>query len=232
MRRPILQRAASRAGFTLLEMLVAVVVLVMILAMLVLAFDQGQRNWVLGGNRVESFQVARQVLDQMSMELAQAVASSNLAFRGAADRVDFIAPLASETNELADLCEVTYRHDSTVGRWAIVRELTPPTTATIGSTWNIYDPAWWNPPAATATLLASNSVLRLEFRYYSGGSESTTWSATDRLPQAIRITVEAMDPRTAARLQKVASVGAVYQQVTNETVRGFSALVRLFNARP
>lgn len=213
-------------------MLVAVVVLVMIMAMLVLAFDQGQRSWTLGGMRVETFQTARQVLDQMTIELAQAVATSNIAFRGEANRIDFVAPLATETNELADLCEVTYRHDNAVGRWAIIRETTAATPLTVGGAWNIYSPTWWNNAPQTTLLMASNAILRLAFRYYGDGLDTTSWPYHDRLPQAIRITLDAVDSRAAARLQKVAGVSAAYSQTTNETVRVFSALVRPYSARP
>jgi hypothetical protein len=213
-------------------MLVAVVVLILIVAMLILAFDQGQRGWLRGGTRVETFQTARQVLDQMSLELAQAVATTNIAFRGQANRIDFVAPLAFETNELADLCEVTYRHDNAVGRWAIIRETTAATTATIGGSWNIYDPSWWNNTPQTTTLMASNSVLRLVFRYYGNGFDTSTWPFNDRLPQAIRITIDAVDSRAAARLQKLAGVGPAFSQATNETARLFSALARPYNAVP
>ena len=63
-----------RSGFTLLELIVSVAVLLIILLALVHAFDRGATAWENGTRMAEQNLAGRVVVDYMTLELSQAVA--------------------------------------------------------------------------------------------------------------------------------------------------------------
>jgi prepilin-type N-terminal cleavage/methylation domain-containing protein len=98
-----------KAGFTLMELMVSVAILIMMVGLLFSAFNQTSKAWTQGENRVETFQGARAALDMMGREIAQAMANTNLPFFGNWDSVAFVAPVSDNPNDVVDLMEVVYR---------------------------------------------------------------------------------------------------------------------------
>lgn len=69
--------ADSRGGFTIIEMLAALIVFGVLMFALFTAYNHANRAWLLGERRVETFQDARLALETMSRELETAIATSN-----------------------------------------------------------------------------------------------------------------------------------------------------------
>lgn len=67
-------------GFTLVELFVAMAIFSLVLVILLLMLGEVNRAWVVGEQRVESFQNGRAILELVSRELAQAVISDKLQF--------------------------------------------------------------------------------------------------------------------------------------------------------
>ena len=107
-RRPTQSVTSRHAGFTLLELLAAMAILLIMTALLFQAFGQASRGWLQAENRVETFSQARAVLDFMSKEISQAIVNSNITFLGDANDIAFVAPVNTGTNAV-DLVEVVYR---------------------------------------------------------------------------------------------------------------------------
>src|ERR1041384_5260506 len=96
-----------RAAFTLIELMASISILGLLVFVLFAAFNQASKAWIQGENRVETFQQARAALDDMSKELTQAMASTNISFLGSLTNVAFIAPINTGTNAV-DIEEVVY----------------------------------------------------------------------------------------------------------------------------
>jgi hypothetical protein len=213
------------------ELLAAMAVLTLLVAALFGAFNQAQKVWLTGENRVQTFQSARATLEFMARELSQAVASTNLMFYGTPTSVYFVAPLSTSATDHGDLCEVGYEFDGSSGVWKITRRFTAPTTAntTPGGAWNIYAANWntsWDPDPVTQACLASNCVLNLGFEYFgAAGSLGSNYSGTN-LPRAVQITIDVIDARSAERF-RLSSAAAI----TNENRRTFTTVAQLPNGR-
>jgi prepilin-type N-terminal cleavage/methylation domain-containing protein len=247
-RRFVKRLPGSRAGFTLIELLTSMGILALMMIVLFSVFDQVNRAWLQGENRVETFTQARAVLDLMSRELSQAIATNSIYFHGETNRVFFVAPVSVNPADQADLCQVGYEFDpgspgTPIGSgWAfqIVRHLIEPTSANMTGNWNIYSSTWWNslpatPPAGdTSVLLATNCIVNLQFQYINSSGNLITIPPTgftqNSLPAAIVISMSVVDTRTAAKMRSVPSTA--WQGITNSTLRSFSTTVYLPNISP
>src|SRR5437899_1219325 len=67
-----------RTGFTLIELLASLAILGLIMTMLFTVFEQVNKAWLNGENRVETFTQARALLDLMSRELSEAIATPKI----------------------------------------------------------------------------------------------------------------------------------------------------------
>jgi prepilin-type N-terminal cleavage/methylation domain-containing protein len=240
-------RAASASlGFTLLELLVAMAILALMVAMLFAAFGQASRGWLQAENRVETFTQARAALDFMSRELAQAIATTNISFLGGVNNVAFVAPVSTDTNDVVDLLEVVYRLDG--GR--LERQVT---AFAAGSAWNFYSqPQNW-PTTTGITNAVADNIVSLRFDYLGTNGvfiaspswwNSTTiasiWSdnnpgtlevMTNRTPAGVQITIDAIDSKTAARLQPGMSAAAS-NNISKPARQTFSTFVAIPNGQP
>lgn len=227
----------SRAAFTLIELLASMAILSLIMVMLFSAFEQINRAWLQGENRVETFTQARAVLDLMSRELSQAIATSKITFHGEDHAVYFIAPVNADhtgAGNQADLCEVGYVFVNT--------PITQPTTLTrhltesIDSEWDFYGNAtWWTSSHSSRdATLANGSILKLSFQYLNANGTLITTPITDtKVPYAIVISLDAVDSRTLERLKAVKDpTGQSSPQIKNPAVRNFTTTVYLPNALP
>src|SRR5664280_2130498 len=80
-------------AFTLIELLASMAILSLIMVMLFSAFEQISKAWTNGENRVETFTQARAILDLMSRELSQAIATPKIPFSLQDKRhIYFVAP--------------------------------------------------------------------------------------------------------------------------------------------
>lgn len=105
----IYTRRNRPTGFTLIEVMTSMAILLIMLGFLFSAFNQTTKAWLQGENRVETFQQARAALDMLGRELAQAMANTNMPFYGNSDSIAFIAPVSDNVSNVVDLMEVVYR---------------------------------------------------------------------------------------------------------------------------
>jgi prepilin-type N-terminal cleavage/methylation domain-containing protein len=248
---------ASTTAFTLIELLTSMAILGVMMVVLFSVFDQINKAWLQGENRVETFTSARAALDYMSRELSQAIAT-NIPFYGDSTHVYFVAPVGSSPQNQSDLCEIGYEFEGVDPSnpnnltLKIERRLIAPTALNCqgfpASHWNPYaTPPWWNlffgvpinTTTESSTALASNCVYGLQFQYYgpNGVLLPTPYNPSpSKLPYAIAIIMTNVDSRTAAKLNipAIASAGAATWQtiVTNATPRVFSTTVYLPNIQP
>jgi prepilin-type N-terminal cleavage/methylation domain-containing protein len=117
-----ISHSSNERGFTLIEMIASVAILVGMSYLLFAAFNQTSKAWLQGESRVETFTAARAALDLMSRELAQAMVNTNaLQFFGtnyvnpcgpfldANGALAFIAPVGDKYGSRVDLAEIVYR---------------------------------------------------------------------------------------------------------------------------
>jgi prepilin-type N-terminal cleavage/methylation domain-containing protein len=238
------RKDTPRRAFTLIELLASMAILSLIMVMLFSAFEQISKAWTNGENRVETFTQARAVLDLMSRELSQAIATSKIAINGQDNtHVYFVAPLNNDPANQSDLCEVGYEYAFTPGipgtpyTSTLTRKLTEPTNANIGSSiWNIYAALWWNGFDNTKdAILANDTILSLTFQYWDPAANKfvNTYSG-NKVPLAIQIVLDAVDSHTVARLKLVPNPvgGTAWVPITNATLRSFSTIVYLPNTTP
>ncbi len=241
-------RRVSRAGYTLVELLTSMAILGVMLGVLFSVFDNVQKAWLTGENRVETFTQARAILDLMSRELSQAIATSNITFYGDAMHIYFVAPLSGDPANQADLCEAGYEfhRDDPLGsgNWAfrIRRRLIQPTLSNISGNWNPYALQWYNTflnqPVPqnfeTTTPLATNSIVNFTFQYLQANGNPYLASPyrsdqnNFKLPYAIVIAMDVVDSRTVTKMKAVpvpSFVNQTWQNITNSTLRTFSTTV-------
>jgi type II secretory pathway pseudopilin PulG len=226
-------------AFSLIELLSAMSVLVVLIALLAAAFNQTKIAWMNSENRMATYQQARSILDFMSTELMQAVAATNILFHGQPDAVFFVAPVGGDTNDVSELCEVGYVFAPGAAPdylWQVSRRFTPPSTANLTGSpplWNIHDPEWWDGAGGFASerILLSNSVLNLSFGYTVNGAFTTSHTGAT-LPEAVQITIQVVDERAARRLRLMSGDSAAFERLTNESARVFSTYVHLRMAAP
>jgi prepilin-type N-terminal cleavage/methylation domain-containing protein len=224
------RRRGGRAGFSLIEVLVAMTILGVITLMLLTVFNQTARSWRFGQDSIDVHQTSRSILDQIATELSQAVTSSNITFYGTKERICFVTPIITpEVDVVADLHELCYELDNSTK--TIVRQATPPTMQNINSgTWNIYTPAWYN-TMAESKVMAKIRVFDLTFTYYGKtGPGSTSVGQTTTLPAAVQIEISMVGERAAVLLTNVPSGSIAEANVTNEHLIRLYTLMYLRNA--
>lgn len=243
-------RRVSRAGYTLVELLTSMAILGVMLGVLFSVFDNVQKAWLQGENRVETFTQARAILDLMSRELSQAIATNGIAFHGETNRVFFAAPVSSNPSDQADLSMVGYEFDPRLplaGDWAfqLTRHCIAAASTNVSSgSWNIYSTTWWNslpltaPAGDNSSILATNCIVNVQFQYYNaaGNVINPPFDYVNKLPYAIAISIDVVDSRTVTKMRATSASPlfstATWQGITNSTLQTFYTKVYLPNASP
>jgi hypothetical protein len=105
-RAVVLNRRERRAGFSLLELLSAMAILMIIVMLMGIIFAEGDRIWTIGTNRVDNNSNGRAALNMIAHDLQYAVADNVLTFA-----------MDTDTNTSYDfqnsqICAVSLQHDS------------------------------------------------------------------------------------------------------------------------
>jgi prepilin-type N-terminal cleavage/methylation domain-containing protein len=246
---PTLRRRPASAGFTLTELLTSMAILGVMMAVLFSIFDQIQKAWLSGENRVETFTQARAALDYMSRELSEAIATNIIFYAPDDKHLYFVAPVNTNPQNQSDLCEIGYEFErQNPGApppyltMRIARRVIEPSSANIANgKWNIYSPTWYTAIAGqpinplTDAALASNCVFDMYFQLYDQTGALITFPhpAAKGLPASIVIVMTNVDSRTAAKLN-IPSIGSQniatwLPIVNNSSPRVFTTTVYLPN---
>lgn len=195
-------------GVTLIELLVAFVILTIIVSSVYVAFNSGKDSWQVGDIIIQRCQNARGVLDMMAREICSTVhiASSTyqigLIYTSASEKLRFIVPIPGGQKDIWDLCEVWYRYDSTneeIQRY-------------------IYDGNDGHLPISLDTLSGAgpsdsdydtvvSNIKSLEFEFWDTSfQEHSEWTTSGTLPRAVKIIISVQDDKALRDPQEFTTV--------------------------
>lgn len=176
-----------RAGFTLIEVLAALVITTAFVAVVLPYAGRLATHWWVGETTVEAADGWMQAIARMSDDLAEAVPLEvgqgeprMLAFRGGADVIRFVRP-ALGGNGSRDLEVVSYAVRSTAAGQALVRQ-----SRRLDAGGFDADPAG----SATVALIEGPFRFRL-VTLDRDGTRRRGWDAPDRMPTAVELSVAA-----------------------------------------
>ncbi len=189
------------AGFTLIELIIAVLIATLVVSAVYGSFQAGLNSWKNAQFKIELYQNARVAMEQMSKEIRGGFLSEkssyykfigkDAAYRdGDADVLDFI----STSSGLNGLCEIGYfiddDSDTSVSNLKRRRDSTPDDEFLEGG---------------TVGLLAM-FVVGLDFKYFDGEEWQDSWVVDEKgedesseaedkcLPKAVEITLSIQNP--------------------------------------
>ncbi len=178
----------ARAGFTLIEVLAALVITTAFVAVVLPYAGRLATHWWVGETTVEAADGWMQGIARMSDDLAEAVPlevgqgdPKTLAFRGGADAIRFVRPALGQNEGGRDLDVVSYTIRSTAAGQALVRQSRRFDSATFDA-----DPAG----SATVALIEGPFRFRL-VTLDRDGTRRRGWDAPDRMPTAVELSVVA-----------------------------------------
>ena len=189
-------------GVTLIEMLVALVIMTLIVGSVYVAFDSGKQSWQVGDALMQKYQNARGILDVMSREISTAMVDAmespfNIYCIGRADAFYFTGPLKSIDVDNVDVSDNLYRS----GYWC---KSSTNKGERPGVLMRGFECRNSSPPYYTFAGLSNNPlgvhVKDLEFQYYDSSSgwcgEGVDWKSgvgSNELPGAIEIKLTVED---------------------------------------
>ncbi len=192
--RPI-KRIAESAGFTLIEILVAMAILMVIVLMMATLFHSSTNAWDNGMRQAEISLEARAVMNMIQRDLSQAVADSQFPCQFNQNSVEFYRPDSNITSNRA-MVRIKYRYNS----GALVREEQIFAPSPVGS-------YWVSVSNRSATLL--QDMDNMEF-YWTAGPYTTN------LPRWVDIVMEINQQSIGSASIKVFSMGADEQSDTDD----------------
>lgn len=186
---------SKRKAFTLIEVLVASVILVIIVGSMTIIFLQANKSWSETEARLQVYQNSREALNAMSRDIACAYQSSSTVAKFNYDGTTLYFTAAVNTNygtNEYDLSIVGYRESTTLTN--TLEKYKEDYDGTQGNPWSAVA-GNWNPLA--------ESITTLDFQFSHPGVSSGAWQNTwaeSYLPQAVKITIDAEDKQ--ARFSK------------------------------
>jgi prepilin-type N-terminal cleavage/methylation domain-containing protein len=244
---------SCQRGFTLLELLTSMTLLLIMVGFLAVAFNAASTAWQQGEHDVDRFQQARATLDLMQRDLSQAFVSPTVQFYATANGLAFVAPVNDDPNA-ADLAEVVYRLERSQAPFRLTRRF----TTSANSQWDVYSkPSDW-PRTAQTTSTVCDAVINFSVTcFYTNGlfpTPTSYWNSTptpgvwheppllliplitkagdgmmtDMPPAFINVHLEVVDFRTAALLRAPGMFGTpAYANLTNRATRAFDAYIKI-----
>ena len=179
---------SRRAGFTLLDLLVAMALLVIILGTVYSVFANHQRSVEAVSEQRDVYGQGRLILDRLARDLGgvwlpetrAAEGGRGPAFFGQSNRLDFVSSerLSSERTDGEDLAEIGYRTDENEDRKGLrlIRRQDQAVDADV--------------TAGGGEIMLTRQLSSLTFAYLSPtGEEAASWEGTQlgQLPAAVRI---------------------------------------------
>jgi type II secretion system protein J len=175
-------------GFTLMEILIAVSILVILVGSAMVIFRSVTKSVAKGELQAERYQQARFLFDLMSAEISQSQVSAKakIYWQGNTSQISFIAVLGQ--NSEADLTEISYSFDAQNKR--VLRRYQKNPDFDFGS-------------MQAEEELAKNAYL-LQFNFYDGSAWLESWDSAlkdgpqaGKLPKAVKITLTLGSPKAA-----------------------------------
>jgi len=177
-------RANKEKGFTLVEILISLAILAIIVASTFTIFRSASKSWQKGEIRSERYQNARSAISKISVEISQAVISSNslCRFTGDKNKVSFISFVTTGSG-IFELSEVGFWLDG--AKKLLMRN-------------DEIDPDYDFTTYGHSDILSEN-VSKLEFSYFDGRVWTDTWSSDQALgvglPKAVKVKIKVDDKK-------------------------------------
>lgn len=189
-------RRRHRAGFTLLELLVALALLAALTVILMSALEFGTQVWRRDDGAAADLAVAYRTLQnniERALPIPERVEQSNAAFMAFDGTADALTLVVANPGRVGLLGDTVLRLERNGGNGA----------AFLGILWAPYDPKQRLAiDAFNETLMLLPDVRAVSFRYFGTRDEdggpprwSDTWRAQSRLPRVITIDLETADGR-------------------------------------
>jgi type II secretion system protein J len=191
-------------GVTLLELLVAMVILAIVVASVYVAFNSSKQSWQVGETIVQKYQNARGALDMMAREMSvMYMTISNIynsgllystAINGSNGEFRFVAAIpADEHAGKWDLCKIGYKFDSTNKEIERAFDVGPDLTN-------------FDIDSSYQSLVSNVISLGFKCRHWDGVSwaEKETWDSREGevdewdLPEAVEISLTVQDDKQLA----------------------------------
>jgi type II secretory pathway component PulJ len=189
MRPSLLISPSKKRSFTLIEILVASVILVIIVGSMTIIFLQANKSWTETEARLQVYQNAREALNTMSRDITCAYQSSSTIVKFNYDGTTLYFTAAVNTNygtNEYDLSIVGYRMSSTATN----------TLEKYKEDYNGTQTSGWTATAGNWNPLAEN-ITSLDFEFYDDTTSAwvTSWNSGSKayLPQAVKIQISAQD---------------------------------------
>lgn len=246
--------ARATLGFTLVELLVSMVILLVLVGLLTVAFNSASKSWQQGERQVEQFQQARATLDLIASDLHQVMVTGNIQFYGNTNSLAFVAVNNDDTNS-ADLAEIVYQKSKQepfkLWRRFTGSNLPNQPSGNPSPNWDFYtNPFEW-PVSKDTSNLVCDGVVGLVFNYYdTNNTAHLSWNTTNvtawmtggeipggipagppsgvmygRPPEYIDIELDVVDNKTAAILPTLS--GPALDNLTNTAKRTFHIFVKI-----
>jgi len=177
-------RANKEKGFTLVEILISLAILAIIVASTFTIFRSASKSWQKGEIRSERYQNARSAISKISVEISQAVISSNslCRFTGDKNKVSFISFVTTGSG-IFELSEVGFWLDG--AKKLLMRN-------------DEIDPDYDFTTYGHSDILSEN-ISELEFSYYDGALWTDTWNSDQALgvglPKAVKVKIKVNDKK-------------------------------------
>ena len=174
-------KANFSAGFTLIELMLASLIMSLVMASVYVSFGGCLRAWKEGNSRAERHQMVQIALEEISRQLRAAyIAPDNpeIEFVGDLETMDFVyATARSEEGEQRGygLCSVNY--------WLTTEEESEPSKLMRRERMIPYAAEF--PSVSSEEVM--DSVFNLSFRYYSQDGWQESWNSNRDLPQTVQI---------------------------------------------
>jgi prepilin-type N-terminal cleavage/methylation domain-containing protein len=172
---------SSEGGFTLLELMASMTILLIMVGFLGVAFNTASVAWRQGEHDVDRTQAARSTVDLIARDLSQALVSANVQFYGNTNSLAFVAPVNDDPNA-ADLSKVAYVLNWNDPSLPAAQQNLPPfrllrlLTTTTNAAWDVYlHPGNW-PTTAEFTSIVCDTVMNFTLTYYYTNGTITTAS--------------------------------------------------------
>jgi prepilin-type N-terminal cleavage/methylation domain-containing protein len=182
-----------KKGFTIVELLVAAVILVILIGSITAVFLAANRSWTQSEARLQIYQNARNSLNRMSKEIASSFASSSVNFEltdsdysGGSydnDQLTFVAAYNFEPDSGEyDLTHLGYRLDTTDSDNPVLQRYKKDFSSSYDG--SPLDSNCWKEMALY--------IISLNFRCHDGSDWKNSWSSSS-LPEAVEITIQVQD---------------------------------------
>lgn len=242
-------RRAGRSGFSLIELMAAVCILMIIVGLLTIVFRESDRAWYIGTGRASNAVEGRAAINMISHDLQYAVADDVLTF---ALRQD-VNKLNTYGYDNDEICFVSIQHNSSgtapraaremmyylkemlpeaPGRYQLQRAYYSKEISDTPKSHSYFKKDWYKVRPSNSQVIAEN-VVGLSF-YWPGSTTnheyySITPANSNQLPRYVDVYLEVLNERDAKRVVEMSDKGISPNEYIERNVRRYTTRVHFYD---